>query len=123
MVIRRHELSDAEWELVQPLLPRPVLGRPRLDDRTVLNGIVWKFRTRIAGRDATERHTGWRTPKCRRTQTAVDLESPGRSFGPSCRPVSVPFPPGRWRPPAWPPRKRADAGPPRTGSRAPRCRW
>lgn len=45
MVIRRHELSDAEWELNQPLLPRPVLGRPRLDDRMVLNGIVWKFRT------------------------------------------------------------------------------
>ncbi|MEV8533152.1 transposase [Streptomyces sp. NPDC051211] len=43
-VIRRHELSDAEWDLVQPLLPRPALGRARLDDRTVLNGIVWKFR-------------------------------------------------------------------------------
>ncbi|MEU2395757.1 transposase, partial [Streptomyces sp. NPDC007369] len=43
--MRRHELSDAEWDLIRPLLPRPVLGRPRLDDRTVLNGIVWKFRT------------------------------------------------------------------------------
>ncbi|MFE5681530.1 transposase [Streptomyces erythrochromogenes] len=46
LVIRRRELSDAEWQLVQPLLPRLVLGRPRLDDWTVLNGIVWKFRTR-----------------------------------------------------------------------------
>lgn len=38
-VIRRHELSDAEWELLEPLLPRSAKGRPRLDDRTVLNGI------------------------------------------------------------------------------------
>ncbi|MFE3991399.1 transposase [Streptomyces goshikiensis] len=40
--MRRHEPSNAEWELVRPLLPRPARGRPRLDDRTVLNGIVWK---------------------------------------------------------------------------------
>ena len=39
-VIRRHELSDAEWTLVGPLLARSGMGRPRLDDRTVLNGIV-----------------------------------------------------------------------------------
>lgn len=58
-MIRRHELSDAEWEVVQPLLPRPVLGRPRLDDRTVLNGIVWKFRTGVAWRDVPERYESW----------------------------------------------------------------
>ncbi|MFE1335376.1 transposase, partial [Streptomyces microflavus] len=46
-MIRRHELSDAEWDLMRPLLPRPALGRPRLDDRMVLNGIVWKFRTGV----------------------------------------------------------------------------
>jgi transposase len=44
VLIRRHELSDAEWELIQPLLPLPVLGRPRLDDRMVLSGIVcWRL--------------------------------------------------------------------------------
>lgn len=46
----------SEWELVQPLLPRPGFGRPRLDDRTVLNGIVWKFRTGVAWRDVPERY-------------------------------------------------------------------
>ncbi|MFE3904628.1 transposase [Streptomyces sp. NPDC059153] len=45
-MIRRHELSDAEREFVRPLLPRSLRGGKRLDDRTVLNGIVWKFRTR-----------------------------------------------------------------------------
>ncbi|MFE3624085.1 transposase, partial [Streptomyces sp. NPDC059159] len=50
-VIRRHELSDAEWAFVQPLLPWEDRGRRRLDDRMVLNGIVWKFRTGVAWRD------------------------------------------------------------------------
>jgi transposase len=45
-VIRRHELSDVEWEFVRPLLTEALRGRKRLDDRMVLNGIVWKFRTR-----------------------------------------------------------------------------
>ncbi|WP_395577191.1 transposase [Streptomyces sp. BK79] len=44
VVIRRHELSDAEWEFVRPLLPASLRGRKRLDDRRVLNGFVWKFR-------------------------------------------------------------------------------
>ncbi|WP_373316389.1 transposase [Streptomyces xanthophaeus] len=55
-VIRRHKRSDAGWQLVQPLLPRSVLGRPRLDDRTILNGIVWKFRTGVAWRGVPDRY-------------------------------------------------------------------
>ncbi|MFE0119375.1 transposase [[Kitasatospora] papulosa] len=54
-MIRRHELSDAEWEFVRPLLPRSEGGRKRLDDRTALNGIVWKFRTGTAWRDVPGR--------------------------------------------------------------------
>ncbi|MFC7908669.1 transposase [Streptomyces nigra] len=34
-------------------------GRRRLDDRTVLNGIVWKFRTGTAWRDVPERYGSW----------------------------------------------------------------
>lgn len=60
-VIRRHELSDAEWEFVRPLLPESLRGRKRLDDRTVLNGIVWKFRTGTAWRDVPERYGPWAT--------------------------------------------------------------
>jgi len=29
-------------------------GRPHLDDLTVLNGIMWKFRTGAAGREAPQ---------------------------------------------------------------------
>ncbi|MGW2865300.1 IS5 family transposase [Streptomyces sp. NPDC001205] len=59
--MRRHELSDAEWEFVRPLLPVSSRGRKRLDDRKVLNGIVWKFRTGVAWRDVPERYGSWAT--------------------------------------------------------------
>jgi transposase len=72
VVIRRHELTDAEWELLQPLLPRPALGRPRLDDRQVLNGIVWKFRTGTAWRDVPERYGSWATLHTRFRRWAKD---------------------------------------------------
>jgi len=36
------ELSDEEWKLIEPLLPpKSRVGRPRADDRTVLNGILY----------------------------------------------------------------------------------
>ncbi|MGV9346920.1 transposase [Streptomyces spiralis] len=60
-MIRRHELPDAEWEFVRPLLPVSSRGCKRLDDRRVLNGIVWKFRTGTAWRDVPERYGPWAT--------------------------------------------------------------
>jgi len=71
-VIRRHELSDVEWVLLEPLLPRSVMGRPRLDDRRVLNGIVWKFRTGVAWRDVPERYGSWRSLHTRFRRWAKD---------------------------------------------------
>jgi transposase len=36
------ELSDFEWDVVRPFLPpRSRVGRPRADDRMVLNGILY----------------------------------------------------------------------------------
>ncbi|WP_432125274.1 IS5 family transposase, partial [Streptomyces sp. C10-9-1] len=70
--MRRHELSDAEWDLIRPLLPRPTLGRPRLDDRMVLNGIVWKFRTGVPWRDVPERYGPWTSLHTRFRRWAAD---------------------------------------------------
>ncbi|WP_371101633.1 chitin-binding domain-containing protein, partial [Streptomyces sp. PU_AKi4] len=39
-VVRRHELTDQEWELLAPLIPRAATGRPRVSDRQVINGMV-----------------------------------------------------------------------------------
>lgn len=41
----RHELTDFEWSIIQPLLPNKPRGVPRVDDRKVLNGIFWRLRT------------------------------------------------------------------------------
>ena len=42
-------LTDAQWEKIRPLLPprprRPRGGRPRADDRKVLEGILWVLRS------------------------------------------------------------------------------
>ncbi|MFE4414453.1 IS5 family transposase [Streptomyces sp. NPDC056821] len=71
-MIRRQELSDAEWDLLRPLLPTAATGRPRLDDRMVLNGIVWKFRTGVAWRDVPERYGSWATLHTRFRRWAKD---------------------------------------------------
>jgi transposase len=54
--MRRHELSNFEWSVIQPLLPNKPRGVPRVDDRRVLNGILWRFRTGSPWRDIPDRY-------------------------------------------------------------------
>ena len=42
MTLRRYELSDFEWSIIEPLLPNKPRGVPRSDDRKVLDGIYWR---------------------------------------------------------------------------------
>lgn len=73
VVVRRHELSDAEWAVLSRLLPSSgTAGRPRSDDRVVLNGIVWKLRTGSAWRDVPERYGSWQTLYTRFRRWALD---------------------------------------------------
>ncbi|MFF9078752.1 IS5 family transposase [Streptomyces rubiginosohelvolus] len=69
---RRHELTDAEWDFVQPLLPQKSMVRPRLDDRRMLNGIMWKFRAGVAWRDVPERYGSWASLHTRFRRWAAD---------------------------------------------------
>jgi transposase len=58
----RHELSDAEWARLAPLLPpRQTGGRPSHDHRRVLNGILWVLHTGAPWRDLPARYGSWRT--------------------------------------------------------------
>ncbi|MGW4271056.1 IS5 family transposase [Streptomyces seoulensis] len=59
--MRRHELTDQEWTLLAPLIPRAATGRPRVSDRQVVNGMVYKIRTGISWRDLPERYGPWKT--------------------------------------------------------------
>ena len=52
----RHDLSDFEWSIIEPLLPNKSRGVPRVDDRRVLNGIFWRFRTGSPWADIPERY-------------------------------------------------------------------
>jgi transposase len=62
-MVRRHELTDDEWTVLEPLLPpeKPPRGRPNLPHRTVLNGILWRVRTGAPWRDLPERYGQWQT--------------------------------------------------------------
>jgi transposase len=60
----RFDLSDTEWAIVAPLLPGADgerNGRPRLDDRKVLNGIFFVLRTGTPWRDLPERYGPYTT--------------------------------------------------------------
>ncbi len=57
----RYALSDAEWQLIAPILPRKSRGIPRVDDRRVLNGIFWVLRSGAPWRDLPEHYGPYTT--------------------------------------------------------------
>jgi transposase len=58
---RRHDLTDAEWSLIAPLLPNKPRGVPRTDDRRVISGIFYILRTGAPWRDLPERYGPYTT--------------------------------------------------------------
>jgi len=61
--MRRGELTDKQWQRLQPLLPpeKPKTGRPNLSHRQIINGILWVLRTGAPWRDIPERYGTWST--------------------------------------------------------------
>lgn len=57
----RFDLSDAEWRIIEALLPNKPRGVPRTDDRRVLNGIIYVLRTGSPWRDLPERYGPYTT--------------------------------------------------------------
>ena len=52
----RYDLTDFEWRVIEPLLPNKPRGVPRVDDRRVLNGILWVLRSGAPWCDLPERY-------------------------------------------------------------------
>src|SRR5713101_9123628 len=61
--MKRHELTDEQWALVEPHLPfsKARTGRPASDRRTLLNAIFWILCTGAPWRDLPERFGPWQT--------------------------------------------------------------
>jgi transposase len=59
--MKRHEMSDEQWALVNPLLPRTTTGRTPRDPRQILNAIFWLLHTGAPWRDLPERFGPWQT--------------------------------------------------------------
>ena len=61
--MNRGDLTNEQWARLEPLLPpqKPKTGRPALDHRPKVNGIVWVLRTGAPWRDLPERYGPWRT--------------------------------------------------------------
>ena len=61
--MKRHELMDEQWALIEPMVPRSsaCTGRPPRDRRILLNGIFWILHTGAPWRDLPERFGPWQT--------------------------------------------------------------
>jgi transposase len=58
-------VTDHLWQAIQPLLPAPAArygGRPRVDDRAALAGIVYQLRTGVPWRLLPTRELGCGSP-------------------------------------------------------------
>jgi transposase len=59
--MRRHELTDAQWEKVAALLPRGRGRRSIRGDRSFINAVIWIAKTGAPWRDLPERFGSWKT--------------------------------------------------------------
>jgi transposase len=61
--MKRGELTDKQWERLRSLLPpqKPKTGRPNLEHRQIINGILWVLRTGAPWRDLPAEYGKWTT--------------------------------------------------------------
>jgi transposase len=60
------ELTDKQWEVIEPILPKNKSrlgkrGRPTVDKRSVFNGILWILRTGAQWREMPNRYPPYQT--------------------------------------------------------------
>nr|WP_253917159.1 IS5 family transposase [Streptomyces sp. MNP-20] len=72
-MVRRHELTDAQWRKIEPLLP--VNGGPGgqwADHRKVINAVLYRARTGVPWPDLPERYGPWQTAYERHRRWSAD---------------------------------------------------
>lgn len=71
--VNRHELTDEQWQVIEPLLPRPKrTGRPPRDAREMLEAMLWILRTGAPWRDLPDWYGPWITVYARFRQWRDD---------------------------------------------------
>ncbi len=60
-------LTEQHWEQLRPLLPpqKPQTGRPAIDHRLIVEGMLWVMRTGSSWRELPERFGPWSTVSSR----------------------------------------------------------
>jgi transposase len=73
-VLDRHDLTDAEWARLEPLLPdpRPRRGGQWVDHRLVIDGVLWRTRTGSPWRDLPGCYGKWKTVYNRHRRWSAD---------------------------------------------------
>ena len=60
--MKRVELEDHDWERIRGFLPKAAhTGRPKVDDRKLMNGMFWVLRSGAPWRDMPGRYGPWQT--------------------------------------------------------------
>ena len=57
----RFDVTNAEWDLIEPFLPVAATGPLPRRTRDQLNGVLWRFRTGSGWREVPERYGPWST--------------------------------------------------------------
>jgi transposase len=71
--LRRHDLTDAQWRLLEPLVPgHPRQGHRWSDHRVVIDGVFHRTRTGTPWRDLPERFGPWQTIYNRHRRWSAD---------------------------------------------------
>ena len=66
MEFTRKDLTQAQWEFIEPIIAKPKVrpdgrGRPWRHPRAVLNGILWVLRNGTAWRELPDRYPSYQT--------------------------------------------------------------
>jgi transposase len=71
-MVKRYELTPAQWERLAPLLPGKASdpGRSAADNRLFVNGVLWVLRSGAHWRDLPERYGKWKSIHKRFTRWA-----------------------------------------------------
>jgi transposase len=70
----RHDLTDEQWALLEPLLPdrTPIRGGRWNDHRKVIDGVLWRTRNGATWRDVPAAYGKWKTIYNRHRRWSAD---------------------------------------------------